>query len=231
MLHKAKIEGRTYTIKRCSKCEYFKVLGSFNMDTTRADGRQRYCRSCSNKYGRNNYEDNKERYYERNTKRLDMIRALPNEVTTMDYAKILESFNYSCALTGETKNIEQEHFIALSTGHAGGVLGNIVPISASLNASKHAKNPFKWFAEVRKEYDIDVRKWNSLIEYLAHTNGLSIDDYINYVNWCYDNPRTVEDVQREPRHSLQLWQQARRREIEARVEAAHLNSHALGIRL
>jgi len=200
------IQGKAYEVKKCSRCGNTYDVDTFNRDTKRGEGRQRYCRSCSNRYGRANYRSQKERYFERNYKRSEIQRALPNDLSTADYARVLTWFNYSCALTGEKENVQQEHFIALATGHAGTIAGNIIPLAARLNASKHSKNPFTWYEE--GDHDIDPIKWHVLVGYLASVNGLTMDEYRRFVTWCYDNPRTINEITQDGRTSLQIWKES-----------------------
>lgn len=209
MLIHAKIKGRKYKLKRCSKCGYFRALEDFNRDTRRADNLQRYCRECSNDYGRSDYDGNKEAYYGRNNKRAELMKALPNTLTTLEYAQTLEYFNYRCALTGDTKNVSQEHFIAIATGHAGTTAANIIPMRQDLNASKHARNPFEWGEQAAEHYGLDVKKWNDLLSYLAFRNELSVTDYVEFVKWCYANPRTIEEAEADPRNSVDIWAEGR----------------------
>jgi hypothetical protein len=133
------------------------------------------------------------------------MKALPNTLTQLEYAKTLEYFNYRCALTGDAKNVTQEHFIAVATGHAGTTKENVIPMRFDLNASKHDTNPFEWIEDAADHYGLDVRKWNDLIAYLAFMNGLSINEYVDFVKWCYDNPRTAEQAAAEKRSSIELW--------------------------
>jgi hypothetical protein len=209
MIIHAKINRRKYQLKRCSKCGFFLPLSEYNRDTQRADGLQRYCRECSNDYGRFDYDNKKDTYFERNKKRAELMTALPNTLTTAEYAQTLDYFNYRCALTGDAKNISQEHFIAVTTGHAGTTAENIIPMRQDLNASKHAHNPFEWILDAEDHYGLDVRKWNSLLAYLAFRNKLSIEEYVAFVNWCYANPRTAEEAAADLRPSVQIWQEER----------------------
>lgn len=48
--------------KRCPKCGESKKITDFAIASIRGDKRQAYCRTCSNKIGRENYLKNKERY-------------------------------------------------------------------------------------------------------------------------------------------------------------------------
>jgi len=209
MLIHAKINRRKYTLKRCSKCGFFMPTGEYNRDTQRADGLQRYCRDCSNDYGRTDYEGKKDVYIERNKKRADLMAALPSTLTTAEYAANLSFFGYRCAVTGDSKNISQEHFIAVNTGHAGTTAANIVPMRQDVNASKHDTNPFVWVRGAADHYGISVEKWNEVLSFLAFMNGLEVEEYVDFVNWCYANPRTAEEIKADPRDSVTIWKERR----------------------
>lgn len=49
--------------KYCPKCKKEKSKNEFSNNGGRGDGKQAYCKPCSNKLGIQNYHKNKERYY------------------------------------------------------------------------------------------------------------------------------------------------------------------------
>lgn len=121
--------------------------------------------------------------------------------TSQDSKEVASYFNNSCCLTGNP-NPHWDHFVCLATGHMGTFKGNYIPMSSSLNESKRSTNPFIWikrFPHLKDNFD-------SLIRYLAAENNLSIKDYEDFVYWCYDNPRTIEDIKNDPRSSIDIWQ-------------------------
>lgn len=127
--------------------------------------------------------------------------ALPYNLSPEELDIINEHFNYSCPLTGETENLHYDHFICIDTGHMGTVFGNIVPMLGSLNISKHNNNPFEWI----KSYPEYTEGFNKIVSYLAETLGLTIDEYKDFVYWCYNNKRTVKEIKNDPRTSLEIW--------------------------
>lgn len=108
-----------------------------------------------------------------------------------------------CAFTNEKEDLHDDHFIALSTGHGGTYLANMIPLSSKLNLSKANKNPFEWFNEV--DDIIDYEKVAKTVVMLAYLNGLTVKDYIEFVYWCYENPRTPDEINDENRDSLEYW--------------------------
>lgn len=117
--------------------------------------------------------------------------SLPNTLTAFQHAEANAVFNYSCALTKETENIHLEHFIPLTIGHGGTTIENTYPMCGWLNQRKGKSNPFTWFAG---RTDIDPTRWDALVSYLADANGLSPADFRAYVDWCYANPRTIDQI-------------------------------------
>lgn len=135
---------------------------------------------------------------------------LPWTLSTKQYEeKVLPCFNYRCALTGAKADIHLEHFIPNGIGHGGTTVGNCYPLNGSLNSSKRATNPFEWVKRENIQDTIQKEMWENLIEYLSSANNLSKKDYERYVYWCFDNPRTIEDLRRDNTPSIELWQRSR----------------------
>lgn len=130
------------------------------------------------------YEENKESLKLNNQKRRALLRELPNDISEEEVQEILTRFNNKCALSDSTE-YHLDHFIALSTGHVGTVKQNMIPLSPSLNKSKHARNPFEW---VKSRDDINEEKFNQVVKYLANLNCLSVQEFTDFVYKCYENP-------------------------------------------
>lgn len=149
-------------------------------------------------------ENNKDKIVLKSAKRRVLKKKLPCNVYKEEWDSILEEFNHTCALTGESSNITVEHFIPLSTGHGGHVVGNVYPMALRLNLSKSVYNPFEWVKREDVLQEINIEMWNILINSLAKKNGLSIDEFKAYVYWCFDNKRKAEDINSKD-HSIELW--------------------------
>jgi hypothetical protein len=108
-----------------------------------------------------------------------------------------------CALSNEVNELHDDHFIALSTGHGGTYLANMIPLSSELNLSKSNRNPFEWINEVGDK--INYEKLANTVVMLAYLNELTVKEYIDFVYWCYDNPRSIESITDDNRDSLSYW--------------------------
>jgi hypothetical protein len=155
------------------------------------------------------YAENKE--YHNYLKKVNGIkrRAIDNYLigncSMSDIISLKEYFNNECSLTYSKENIQLDHFIPISIGHGGSYVGNLIPLSEPLNRSKFNKNPFEWIKQ--EDVKIDTVKWNKLIEYLSETNKMSIDEYHSFVYWCFDNKRSLEDLEKNKTSSIELWKQ------------------------
>ena len=125
-------------------------------------------------------------------------KGLVNNLSENEWTSILDRFNNKCALTGNaTNNIHADHVIPASIGHGGTVYGNMIPLRADLNISKSNRNIFEWFYDNRERFGLSQRKFDELIEYLADINEMTVEEYRDYVYWCHDNPRTVDEIKQE----------------------------------
>lgn len=121
---------------------------------------------------------------------------------------VSEDFNGACALTGESDDIHLEHFIPISTSHGGTYEGNVYPLIEELNISKNGANPFEWIQLPDINERIPADRWNTLVLYLAENNGLTAEEFREFVCWCFDNPRTPAQAERDTKrgiYSIDLW--------------------------
>ncbi|MFM1655405.1 exonuclease domain-containing protein [Brevibacillus sp. B_LB10_24] len=131
-------------------------------------------------------------------------KGLYSKLTASQFGKLLMDFDYSCALTGKKTNLSIDHFIPLGIGHGGTYIGNVYPLDKQLNGLKADQNPFEWIASVNDPGII--ANWERLIDVLAAHNGLQTGEFINYVLWCFDNPRTREEIRpNDDLLSIKLW--------------------------
>lgn len=133
-------------------------------------------------------------------------RSLDFGITTAEVRDLLDRFDNKCALTG--KDAEHlDHFIPLSTGHGGTSYGNLIPLTAFKNVSKSNRNPFTWGENyVGGEYQ---ENFNKVVEYLAEINGLTAEEYREFVFWCFENKRDADEITEENKDSLELWLRVR----------------------
>jgi hypothetical protein len=196
--------------KQCSMCEEVKPLSDFRLVNKSKGYRNGRCVPCDRLYQSQwqkkvNYGAQR-RYNERTrAKYIETVKfanhkrrargttlaTLPDSLSVTEWREIREHFDNKCAISG-SENIAIEHFIPLSWGHGGTILGNVYPLDSDLNLSKSDKNPFEWAAE----QDIDLDAWKRLVAFLAVQNGLSVDDFKAFVYWCEDNKKFS---------SIELW--------------------------
>ena len=119
---------------------------------------------------------------------------LPDTLTKEQLEKIMDRFRGGCALTGCTDGIHLDHVIPVVIGHGGTTLQNMIPLRADLNHSKKARCIFDWFYDVKDHFKLPQTKFDELIEYLAGINGVTADEYEDYVRWCHDNPRSLDET-------------------------------------
>lgn len=135
------------------------------------------------------YDENpyKQSYYTH--LRLARERSLPHTLTEEQLLKILNNYNGKCCFSGETAHID--HIIPLAVGHGGTTYENILPLSQVLNGSKQDKNIFEWFELVHEHYNITLERFNEVMTEVASRNGMTLNEYREYVNWCFENPRRI----------------------------------------
>jgi hypothetical protein len=120
---------------------------------------------------------------------------LPNTLTTEEYEKTLTYFDNTCALTGRTDNIEMEHAIPISIGHGGTTFGNCYPMVSGLNQSKHFHNIFEWFDANQQRFNLEQERFDRLIEWLGNANGMTVEEYRDYVYECHADPNEIIDAE------------------------------------
>jgi len=119
---------------------------------------------------------------------------LPDTLTKEQLEEITDRFHGGCALTGCTDGIHLDHVIPVSVGHGGTTSQNMIPLRADLNISKQARCIFDWFYDVKDRFKLPQTKFDELIEYLAHINGMTADEYEDYVRGCHDNQRVLDET-------------------------------------
>lgn len=191
-------EARCRTCRAATKREWRKTKqGCSNYRSNEAERSRKYYRTNSKErmeYIRKWREDNPEKEALIALRRRARKRSLPHSITEEEWETTLKYFNGGCALTGETYEIHRDHVIPLSTGHGGTIVENLIPLRADLNITKNNRNIFEWFSNNKEHFELEQRKFDELVEYLADTNNMTPQEYEEYVQWCHDNPRTVDEI-------------------------------------
>jgi hypothetical protein len=72
-------------------------------------------------------------------------RQLPDTFTKEEYHRMLEYWDNACAISGEQELLQIDHWIPLNSPDCPGtVVGNMIPLSRSLNFSKQDTDPVIW---------------------------------------------------------------------------------------
>jgi hypothetical protein len=119
-------------------------------------------------------------------------RLLPNTLTEEQMSNVINFFG-GCALT-YSKEIHWDHVVPLATGHGGTILGNMIPLRMDLNASKQESNIFEWFEANRQRFNLEQERFDRLIEWLGKANGMTVEEYRDYVYECHANPNEINDA-------------------------------------
>lgn len=148
-------------------------------------------------YRNKHREDNQEMYILADQRRRARKRSLPDDLTTEQLSEITASFYSTCALSGETADLHNDHVLPISIGHGGTIYGNIIPLSAELNMSKYNAHLYEWFDANHERFGLAREKFDALIEYLAEANEMTTQEYRKYTDWCFDNPRVIAEASGE----------------------------------
>lgn len=143
-------------------------------------------------------------YYE---KEMDRILSGDFKTRKEEWGKALNKFGNKCPITGSL-DVVVGYMIPLSLGHGGTVKENIFPLDRKLALSKGDKNFFTWLLSER----LPENKTRSLIDYFSEMNFLTPIEYENFVFWCYENPRDLEEINEgDLNSSIKKWNNLRRR--------------------
>ncbi|WP_163530988.1 HNH endonuclease [Halobacillus ihumii] len=170
------------------------------------------CKERRQKSYRKAYAENPAKFAAKQAKRKAMERNLPfdNKFGKTGYEGVLARFDGRCALTGdkvEGNSNHLDHVIPLSIGHGGTYVGNCIPLRGDLNLSKNDRNLFEWFYENKERFNLSQERFDDLILYLAIHNNMTPEEYRDFVYWCFDSKRTVEQAAQDKRLSSEIWKQ------------------------
>lgn len=107
--------------KRCSRCRKLKCLDEFHAQSSRADGRQAYCKPCHAVSSR------------------EAILSTRFGLTTEEYDRILASQNGTCAICAEPNSIDRR--LAVDHNHETGVVRGILCHACNLGLGFFRDSP------------------------------------------------------------------------------------------
>lgn len=114
--------------------------------------------------------------------------SLINDFTDLQRDELIKRFDGKCALTGKDVPIHLDHVIPLAVGHGGTTKANMLPIWRRINSSKGARNIFEWYEDSGQRFDVCPQRFKEVIAYLSDLNGMTVDEYREYVYKCHDSP-------------------------------------------
>jgi len=136
-----------------------------------------------------------------------LLNHLPCNVTEVELQALKQ---HRCAISKKSSfDVTVDHFIPISWGHGGTIIGNVYPLDRTLNRTKSSMNPFRWVKRNEVKDKINMRLWDKLITDLASQNGMSVRDFTRYVNWCEENKRDLDEVKADQRLSVEIWRRER----------------------
>lgn len=165
--------------KKCSKCKQEKEIESeFRRDRQKKDGRYPRCRACESTYFRS--YDRTPRGRERFERRKQLeAEVIASPEAYKDFVK--DYFDGACSITGEKgAGVVLDHFIPLSWGNVGNEVGNLIPLSPSLNRSKRNRSIFDVVADLDKE-DKD-QFYLEVLPFVARENDMTVEEYTSFYN-------------------------------------------------
>lgn len=205
---------------KCSACSELKNGDLFYKDRNTHSGLSSYCKECKNKslkvrrqmlgveglttrrkwakanrgrlreQDRVYKENNRDRVRITEAKRRARKKSLPDTLTLEEVDSILHYFEGKCALCDEPAE-DLDHFVPLATEEVGTTKENIIPLCQRMNTSKLARNPFE-----RSENYLTKRqqlKFKGVVKYLAELNGLTVEEYREFVFSCFKTSNKKEN--------------------------------------
>lgn len=110
---------------------------------------------------------------------------LPDTFTDEQKAELLRKFDGKCAFTGKDVPIQIDHVIPVASGHGGTILENMLPIWKRINSSKGDRNVFEWYEKNGDRFEVVPELFEQAIGYIAELNGMSYEEYHEYVYDCH----------------------------------------------
>lgn len=185
----------------CSCCGKILSLENFCEDKQRLWGMYGKCRKCHREITNEWASNNPDKIFENNQKRREMAEVLPFIFTSEDWIVVREKTVGKCSVSCNNRNISIDHFIPIAIGHGGTFIENLIPLNRNLNSSKGSQNPFEW----AKSKQINIQR---LVLQLSYSNCLTPTEYEAFVNWCFANTRSIDEVIVDRRHSIEIWREA-----------------------
>lgn len=118
-------------------------------------------------------------------KRKERLNTMVNDFTNEQKVEVIARFNGKCAFTGKDVPIHMDHVIPVATERGGTTLANMLPIWQRINSSKSDSNVFEWYEKNGERFEVKPELFREAIEYIAELNGMSYEEYREYVYACH----------------------------------------------
>jgi len=208
LAHTDQTELAPYIKIACSSCQEVGGIEDWYGASRNLWGLYHVCKSCQNEHARKWNAKNPEKLFEYNTNRREMAEALPGEHSDETWRTVRNAYGWNCAFT-RSERVAIDHFIPVAIGHGGTYEANLIPLDFSLNTSKQHYHP----SRLHQRHGVSLESYTSVVCYLATLNGLTSAEYEAFIDWCFANPRTVEEVRADRRHSIEIWREATERQF------------------
>ncbi|WP_338786260.1 hypothetical protein [Metabacillus sp. FJAT-53654] len=109
---------------------------------------------------------------------------LPDSFTEEEYLELKSFAAGKCMISGKEVELEIDHFQALSKGWLGSTKGNMILVSEEVNQAKRTMSLFEFLQSPRSKGLVDKEQLQRTLEYLAQANGMSMNEYIQFLYDC-----------------------------------------------
>ena len=192
----------------CVRCEKIHTMRNWYEDSRKLWGLIGECPKCRSKKSAKYAKENPGKIFELGLKRREMVEALPMSFGKEAWVLKMSEYSWRCSFSSEIGKLAMDHVIPVATGHGGTYEANLIPLEKSVNSSKNDSNIFEWFGATRQRFEISQELFDQTIGRLASANALTEDEYCEFVYWCHENKRTVDEIKADQRHSVEIWREA-----------------------
>ena len=174
------LNGGTIVQKVCRSCGLVKLIEDFHLYV---EGHSRPdCKSCHRKKQSdymNSIKDKRKVYRQRQRA---LVVGAPDNYSMDDYEALKSFSGGKCLISGKElgfDNLQFDHFMALSNKFGlGSTKGNLILVSEEVNQKKRDMDIFSFMESERSKGLIDIDQLKNTLRYLAESNGLKINEYI-----------------------------------------------------
>ncbi|MCY9372645.1 hypothetical protein [Bacillus haynesii] len=183
-------------------CDKLFSLADWYEDKGKLWGLSSVCPSCRGEISYSYVKRNPEKIFNLNQVRRTKVDSL---LTKEEYKEVRSRFNWKCAVSNTGHCITLDHFIPVSWGFKCHYSENIIPLTKGLNSSKNNRHPVEWLKS-----NTSGRIIGRIIRILSGLNNLTQDEFLSFIDWCFDNKDMFVD---DPRFPIEIWRESTGREF------------------